>query len=180
MRASGSPSEYPIGRPTGVCAATGAALSPGQAYIGALVPAEPEGEDAPVLERRDYALEAWGSLEPKPAVFARWRGVVPQADAKPTLALDPPALYDLLDQLGENEDESRRTLRYVLALLLMRKRLLTHVGTRRDGDGRDVILVRRKGDDPESQPVEIADPSLEPQALSTAAAQLASAIGLEP
>ncbi len=179
MSSPRSQTEYQIGRPTGSCAATGATLAPGEAYVGALVEVLDEDSGVASLERRDYEPGAWSSLEHKPRVFARWRGIVPESNAKPALALDPPALYDLLDQLGEGDDPTRATLRYVLALLLLRKRLLSHAGTRRDDDDGEVILLRRKGEPADAEPIEVSDPGLDPKALSEAATQLGAAIGLE-
>src|SRR5262245_8339457 len=117
-----SPS-FHIGHSSGRCAATGRLLAVGEHFVVALV--EPEGSDD--LVRIDYSLEAWsrGSRPAPPArVFGYWKGVVLPPSAKPHALIDDEGLLDLFDQWGEQTDPRRVAFRFVLALILIRKRLL--------------------------------------------------------
>lgn len=168
--ASPSQSEYQIGRVGQACAASGRVLAPGDAYIGALI--EVEGQEEFV--RQDFAVDAWDDEQRPAGLFAYWRGVVPdqKSDALPTL--DAASAADLFDQLENVEDPKRVAFRYLLALMMMRKRLLVHVGTEAGQ-----MLVRRKGDDAELPPMEVAEPELDQAALDELTPLVADLMGIE-
>lgn len=66
---------------------------------------------------------------------------------------------DLFDRLAEEEDQRRRAFRWVLGLILVRKKLFRLEGSARTSQG-DVFLLRRRGSDPELPPIELPDPKL--------------------
>ncbi len=163
---------YPIAKFSGRCAQTDRALEPGEAFIAALAESLETGE----LRRIDYSIQAWsdGARPESPwRVFASWRGVAPSPDRPKRPMLDTGSALDLFEQLVEDEDvqdetpaSPRHALRYVLTLLLVRKRALVYHGTR---DG--TILVARKGED-EAPPIEITDPGLDESTIAIVAEQL--------
>jgi hypothetical protein len=151
---------YPVGRPTGVCAATGRRLEPGDGFFAALV----EHEDG-TLERQDFGVEAWEKgARPKARLFGSWRGVMPSADAGPKFRLDDGELSELFEHLSGAEGERAVGLRYVLALLLVRRRVLRYEGT---SEGR--VWVRRPG---EEERIGVIDPGLDEEQLAAVAEQL--------
>src|SRR5690606_24457631 len=86
---------YDIARPTGVCAASGRPIEPGDTFVAALY--EREGDDS--FERRDYHAAMWEEAPapaaaegPKGVLFGHWRGVMPAPNAKPKLFVDDEAL----------------------------------------------------------------------------------------
>ena len=168
--ASPTQSEYQIGRVGIECASSGKSLAPGDGYVGALI--EVEGEEE--LVRQDFAVDAWSDAKRPGGVFAYWHGVVPdqKSDSLPTL--DPSSAADLFDQLESAEDPKRIAFRYLLALMMMRKRLLVHVGTEAGQ-----LLVRRKGDDAELPPMEVAEPELDQAALDELAPLVADLLGID-
>lgn len=163
-------SEYQIGRVGQECAASGRELAPGDAYIGALI--EVEGEED--LVRRDYAPDAWTDADRPAGLFAHWRGVVPEKKSNSTPTLDPASAVELFDQLESAEDPKHIAFRYLLALMMMRKRLLVHVGTEPGS-----LLVRRKGDDSELPPMAVAEPELDQAALDALAPLVAELMGID-
>lgn len=158
----GSGSSYQVGKSTGTCAASGRNLEPGTPCIAALCePGEgEEGEVALGLVRRDYSVEAWESGSRPQGLFSWWRTKVPPLGGQKRLLVEDDALLDLFDRLAEEEDHRRRAFRWVLGLILVRKKLLRLEGSARTDQG-DVFLLRRRGSDPELPPMELPDPKLD-------------------
>ena len=143
-------------RSTGRCAATGGELLPGEAYYATLVegfdednaegsdptddsrpdpPAEGRSQVGLGLARVDVSLDAWeGGYRPE-GVFCYWKTTAPEPNAKRRLFVDDAVLMNLFRRLEGDELPRRRAFRFVLALILMRKRLLRYDRTvERDGD----------------------------------------------
>src|SRR5689334_17287956 len=108
---------YEIARATGVCAASGKKIQPGDEFVAVLVE-RGDDEDAG-LERVDFTVAAWekGSRPKKPfKVFGHWRAKMqPPGQSKKPL-IDDAALLDLFEQLEGAEERSRISFRFVLAL----------------------------------------------------------------
>lgn len=169
---------YPISRTTGLCAATGRAIPVGEKCIAVLV----EREDGQAMERLDFAVDAWeGGARPQPPLklVGTWRTVVSPADQKKNRFLDDEELLDLFEQMQDATEPRRAAFRYVLALLLIRRRLLRHEGTKPADNGPPVLLVaRRKG---ENNPVhEVVDPGMADESIAAAVEQLNEIMAPEP
>jgi len=184
---TGSP--YEIVKSEPVCHATGDTLSPGDRIVAALVETP---EDEP-LQRIEYKAEAWESgARPQPPLrlFGFWRTVVPEPGAKkqgqPLIAGDD--LMDLFEQLGEDPesaDARRLAFRYLLALILIRKRLLSYEGgtpaSVKNGTS-GVMRVRPKGTPmPPEGPelIEVVDPGLDDETIGAATEQLGQIMDLD-
>lgn len=119
--------DWEISKATGRCTATGREFAEGEVYFAALLET-PEG-----FERRDCAADAWTG--PPEGCFCYWRARVPVREKKPrTISIDSAMLTHLFLRLEDEESEMRQQFRFVLALLLMRKRLLKFEETVRDGE----------------------------------------------
>jgi hypothetical protein len=119
--------EWEIQRGTGRCAVTGRAFAEGEAYYASLLESETG------IERREYALDAWTG--PPEGSFCHWRGRVPVKDRKKaSIAIDNTVLLHLFQRLEDDASEVKQQFRFVLALLLMRKRLLRFEQTVHDGE----------------------------------------------
>jgi hypothetical protein len=166
---------YSVARPTGRCAHTGQDIPPGGAYIAAL--ADRKDEDA--LERIDYSLDAWSQGARPPRLFGFWRAVMPQGDEKPRLFIEDDDLLAMFDQLGDeatdDPDDGPAAFRFVLALILMRKRLLKHVGAE-ERQNRRWMLVRRKGEPSDATPTPVLDPAMDAQRVARVTEQLGAAL----
>lgn len=121
--------EWEVARSTGQCAATHRPLAEGESYYAVLV----QGPDESV-ERKDYSLDAWTG--PPPESICCWRGRVPFRDKKrhTPSAVDHELLTHLFLRLEDQESEPAQQFRFVLALLLMRKKILKYEQIVRDDD----------------------------------------------
>jgi hypothetical protein len=148
--------DYKLHRPQPVCSRTGRGFAVGEEFFSALV----RGESG--LERLDVAAEAWDG--PPPAAVAWWR--VRRGDAAaagPVLA----PIEVLLDALEAMEHEpADAALRYLLALQLVRRRVLRIEGDAGDQEaapGTVSFSCRRRDCDYQVAPVEpdeLADPAV--------------------
>jgi hypothetical protein len=174
---------YTLSRCTGVCAATGRALAIGESCVAVLV----ERDDAAALERVDYSTDAWSSgARPTPPAraFAHWRAThqagEPSGKLKPLLSDDE--LLDLFTELGDATEPRRQAFRYVLGLMLVRRRVLISCGSTRSSaraGGSGSFLVRPKGTPPETEPIEVRDPGLDDALVAEAIEQLSRVVPTE-
>ncbi|MCP3903349.1 MAG: hypothetical protein GY715_06910 [Planctomycetes bacterium] len=161
--------QYQVSRPTGVCAASGEPLEPGGLCVATLCE-QAEGEG---FDRLDYSVPAWEAGERPERLFSFWRTTVPVPGEKRRLLVDDSVLMDLFERLADDDRPQRVAFRFVLALILMRKRLLRFVGrTVPDGDARGRWKLRPRGTDAESPPLEIEDPGLTDDDVRELTAQL--------
>ncbi|MBG81190.1 MAG: hypothetical protein CMJ39_10860 [Phycisphaerae bacterium] len=145
---------YPVSKSTGRCAAREVELEPGVSCVATLSEMEGEG-----LKRLDYSQEAWDEGTRPEGLFSFWKTVVPDRDAPKNQLVDDHVLVMIFEQLADDDTPRRVALRFVLALILMRKRLLRFLG-RREDDAAVIWLMRPKGSPPDAPPVEVIDPGL--------------------
>lgn len=172
-----------IGRSTGVCAASGRALVVGDRYVATLV--DRSGENAPV--RLDYSLEAWAAGERPQApdrMIGSWRTAMRASNAEPKQLLSDDELLELFEEMAGATEPKHLAFRYVLALMLIRRRQLRMVGERRH-DGTSVLLVRPKLPvggvaaltSPEGPAMEVVDPGLDEATINDVIEQLGQVLG---
>ena len=117
-----------------VCAATGRELKPGERVYGVLT------ESAGRFARADYAADAWAG--PPADAIAHWSGRIPSSSrpAKPTF--NDALLLDCFDHLAGAVEPNRVSFRYVVALLLMRRKKLKFEDAKRTADGTELLILR--------------------------------------
>lgn len=155
---------------TGRCAATGDELKPGETMVVVLLERDEDEE----LDRQDYSIEAWekgARPESSRRVFATWKTEVPEPGKKENALIGVGGMMDLFEQLEGTEDARRQAFRYVLALMLMRKRQLEYVGK----EGTE-LLVMPKGADEDAEPVRVHDPQAAGELDEASLLQLAEQI----
>lgn len=128
--------QWEIQRPLGRCAGTDTPFEPGQEFYAALV--EIDGS----FQRRDYSVEFWN--EHHPQVFSYWKTHLPEPNQKKKLFVDDSVLVNFFERLAEETDPLKMNFRFVLALILMRKRILKYEATVR-GSGQEVWQMRQTG-----------------------------------
>jgi hypothetical protein len=106
--------DFEVQRCTRRCAATDRELAPGEECYSVL---EVEGAD---IVRKDFCRAAWSGV-PENA-FGWWKSRVPEPTAKKIKLAPNDVLLELFDQLATQD--GLQDLRYVLALLLVRRRVL--------------------------------------------------------
>lgn len=168
---------YDLGRHADTCAATGVPLHPGDPFVACLV--ERRAEEG--FDRVDLSQEAWVGGHRPAKLFAFWSGTKPEANQKPRVFIDDDALVSIFDQLEGATDAKRLAFRYVLALVLIRKRLIRQVGTRAaEGGEPGAMLIKRRGAPTEEAPECVVDPELDAQTVAEVTEQLGSILNPEP
>lgn len=154
-------SEWEVSRTSGQCSVSGRPLAEGESYYAVLFET-PQG-----FERRDYAEDTWTG--PPEGHFCYWRARVPVRD-KPAgpVAVDHALLTQLFLQLEEKDSEAHRQFRFVLALLLMRKRILKLDKSEREGE-REYWLMRLVSDQSDHR---VLNPRLGPEEVERLSGQL--------
>jgi hypothetical protein len=155
--------EYEIDANTRRCALSGKELAPGDRFYSVLV------DDHGKLIRKDYSASAWQG--PPKGAFSFWSGRVSEQEAGRLPGIDDDLLIDCLERLndgaqsrgdaqlleaheiqseaadapqgesGTHSDAARLRFRYVVALLLMRRKRLKFEEARRKGD-QEVLVLR--------------------------------------
>lgn len=123
--------DYEVQRCTRHCAATGHELQPGEAFYSTLT-----AEGAQVV-RHDYSQEAWQG--PPEGVLGWWKSHMPKRNAKKLHWAPNDVMLELLESLEAQPD--KMDMRYVLALLLIRRRVVRLEETEKDASGREVSVL---------------------------------------
>ncbi|MCR9118579.1 MAG: hypothetical protein NXI22_16710 [bacterium] len=113
------------------CAKTGEEFQPNQTYFSVLTA---EGAD---VVRRDYCEAAWEG--PPEDAIGWWRSQTPDAAAKKIGWAPNDVMLNYFVNLEEDEEKS--DMRFVLALLLIRRRIVRLEEPETDDDGREVMIV---------------------------------------
>lgn len=123
--------EFELKNCSRTCAATARPLNPGEIYFSVLVTAGNE------FARHDYAVDAWQG--PPEDCIGWWRSRIPaKDDTQPRLA-PTDVMLNLFEALEDRPTEL--AFRYLLGLLLLRRRVLRRDDSRRDDQGREVITM---------------------------------------
>lgn len=123
--------DYQVQRCSRRCASSQRELEPGETFYSVLVP------DGDEIVRRDYAVDAWQG--PPDKALGWWKSRIPTArDNKVHWAPNDVMLHYFVE-LAERPEKA--DIRYILALLMLRRRILRLEETETDADGRQVLVV---------------------------------------
>jgi hypothetical protein len=123
--------EYEVQHGGRRCSKTGREFAPGEAFYSVLLA---EGKE---LKRLDYAAEAWPGA-PEDAV-GWWKSVVPDRSAAKRRWAPNDVMLDFWDRLADEPD--KQDMRYVLTLLLVRRRVFRLEEERRGPCGEERLVV---------------------------------------
>lgn len=126
--------QWQIQRSDGICFGTGQKLEPGQEYFAALI------DDENGLQRRDYSCQYW--QENPPEVFCFWKSKIPLKKPKQKLLVDDSVLVNIFHRLENQDDPTKLNFRFVLALILMRKRILKYEDSYINDDHQEIWKIR--------------------------------------
>jgi len=128
--------DWEVQLPTGRCAVSGRVLEEGEEFYTVLFE---EGES---FRRADYSLAVWDG--PPPGAFCHFKSRVPVKQKRRRLLADDDVLVGFFHRLADEVEPLRIQFRFVLALILMRKRLLRYEGSQtQDGiETWDMVLTR--------------------------------------
>jgi hypothetical protein len=116
--------DYNIQRPTRRCHETDQPLRPGDKFFSVLIASGDK------IERQDFSAACWQG--PPADAVGWWQCEIPKAPGGGLRLAPPDVLLDFFEQLVE--DEESRSVAYLLALWLVRKRVLAIAESQPDAD----------------------------------------------
>ena len=152
--------DWEIKKTLGQCAGTGREFEIEEEYFAALVDTE-EG-----LVRTDFSIAYWD--EAKPAVFCFWKTKMPNPETKKKMFVNDEMLMTFFDRLAEETDPEKLNFRFVLTLVLMRKRKLKYDACE-DKDGQEVWTLKVTAQD---RTADVVNPHLTEDQIESLSAQM--------
>jgi len=159
--------EWEIEKPLGQCYGTGKKIEYGEEYFAALVETK-EG-----LQRRDFCADYWQAE--KPDVFCYWKSKLPHPDQKKQIFVDDEMLMAFFERLGKEREQEKINFRFVLALILMRKRRLKYDLSKIEGD-KEIWRLRIAGD---KRFVEVINPHLDEEQIEQLSSQISQILQVD-
>lgn len=123
--------DYEVQRCTRHCAITGRELQSGEIFYSTLT-----AEGSQVV-RHDYSQQAWQG--PPAGVLGWWKSHMPERNAKKLHWAPNDVMLELLEGLESQPD--KQDMRYVLALLLIRRRVVRLEETEHDEQSREISVL---------------------------------------
>jgi len=137
--ASAPASGYEVARAGGQCVVCNVQIEPGQPLMAGL------RETDLGFERFDICLNDWTTFD-RTGLVGFWRTIMPRHEQKKKVFVDDQVLCDLFERLAEATEPAKLNFRFVLGLILMRKRLIIYERSREEG-GEELWTVRLRGKD---------------------------------
>ena len=162
-------SGYEVARPGGKCAVSGRAIAPQEKYFAAL------RETPTGLERLDVSPECWADFD-KSNLLGFWQTVMPLHEQKKKVFVDDEVLCGLFERLADVQEPAKLNFRFVLGLILMRKRLLNYETSRAEADGREIWSMRFKG---KEELLDLLNPKLNEEQVKEVSTQLGEILNEE-
>ena len=125
------------------CSATGEAFADGQAIVAAIFP-DPEDPDR--FERKDFSVDAWSARADSEApAFSSWHTnyIAPVHEEKPEV-VEKESAEALLRRLIEEDESHTENTRFILAIMLERKKQLKQIEVNHTGVSRLLIYEHDK------------------------------------
>lgn len=139
-------------------------LAGGDEYVAVLY------DRASQFERQEFCLDCWADRQGRlQDAFSTWRGRVPMPEEPKSKLVSDEVLIEFFEKLEGLEEASKINLRFVLGLMLMRKKLLVYEGSGTDQHGRELWSMRFRAD---SRPLALIRPALSQQQITEVSAQL--------
>ncbi len=152
--------DYNISRRTGRCRLCEKELLPGDVFVATVRAC---GEQ---FERFDFCEACWQDRRQEqsdPDLFGVWHTCVPQAEEKRKLFVDEECLVEFFERLDGAGQPAKVNFRFVLALVLMRKKLLVYDRMEKQPDGREIWHMHLKGDETDHQ---VTDPHMDEEKIA--------------
>ena len=134
--------EYEIDKTAGRCVVCGELVAPGEELVATVDEVDEE------LRRADYCLACWEAeaKDDSPDLLGVWRTRVPKPKEKTRLLIDDELLVNFFQRLEGVDAPARVNFRFVLALVLMRKKLLIYDRGEKRDDGTEIWTMHLRGD----------------------------------
>jgi len=162
------PGQYDVGRRGSKCVLCQKDLPAGTKLMAAL------RETLAALERLDTCMDCWPKVD-RADLLAFWQTVVPHHEAKKKVFVDDAVLCELFEKLKDTAEPAKLNFRFVLGLILMRKRMLSYESSRNEND-REIWTVRFRGKD---EKLDLLNPRLDEQQVAEVSQQLGEILNEE-
>ena len=177
---SSSASPYEISRSQETCTATDRELEVGELHIAALL--ETAGESS--LTKVLYSTEIWDQgieLPEGTTLFGFWKRRVPEpGETKKTPLVSDDEIFDLFEQLGEATEDKQIGFRYLLTLMLMRKKKIDLESmVPATNDTPSILKVRQRIKGGGGPLFEVIDPKMDDEAIAQAIEELGQVMQFE-
>ena len=101
---------------------------------------------------------------------------MPLVEQKKKLFVDDEVLCQVFERLADTAEPAKRNFRFVLGLILMRKRLIVYENSHTDDAGRETWQVRFKG---KEQMMDLLNPKLDETQIQDVSTQLGEILNEE-
>jgi len=152
---------YALAKAQGKCHLCSRQILPGEKLFAAL------RETPATLERLDICPACCEKFD-RSGLLGFWQTTMPQPTAKGPVFVDDDLLCDLFERLSGAPEPAKINFRFVLGLILMRKRRIVYESSRVQ-DGREIWCVRLKG---RQDTLDLVDPKLDEQQVAEVSSQL--------
>ena len=159
--------EWEISKSLGHCYGTNKEIEPGQDYFAALVETE-EG-----LQRRDFSVDYW--QQEKPEVYCYWKTRLPLPNQKKQIFVDDEMLMAFFERLAGETEQEKINFRFVLMLILMRKRGLKYDSAKTE-DGVELWRLKVAG---QNRHVDVVNPHLDDDQIEQLSSQVGQILQVE-
>jgi len=157
--------EYQIEANTRRCAISGRELKTGERFYSVLL------EEAGKFHRKDYSSEVWQG--PPQGTFSFWTGRITASDHSRLPTIDEESLVDCFERLENETEPGRIRFRYIVALLLMRRKRFRFEEITKEGE--QTILHLRCSRD--RAIYRVVDPHLTDEEMATVQGEVLGLLG---
>ena len=157
--------DYQIQTNTRKCSITGRELRPGEKYFSVLF------DENGAFVRRDYSAESWSAV-PEGA-YSFWSGRLPLEGTPRRPGIDDEMLFDCLRRMDGETEPAKIKFRYVLALLLMRRKRLKFVEAHHEDD-HDILILQSPQ---RGERITVIDPRLSDQEMNAVQDEVFEVLG---
>ena len=123
------------------------------------------------LFREDFCADCWGAKPSQgdPKTIGFWRTTVPAPREKKKLLVDDELLINFFQRLEDAAEPVQVNLRFVLALVLMRKKLLIYDRSDKGPDGSETWVMHLRG---RQETCRVTNPHMDDDKVSEVSRQL--------
>ena len=160
--------DYNIEKTAGRCVACEKQLEPDEGFVATVCDG---GEE---LLRNDFCLGCWqkNPRENAPELLGTWHTRVPRPQEKKKLLVDNEVLINLFERLDGAEESAKINFRFVLTLILMRKKLLVYDRSekkQKDDREEEVWVLHFRGSEESHH---VLDPHMDEEKIAQVSSQL--------
>lgn len=160
--------DWEITRAGPACSRCARALAPGDDHFSVLLDNKTE------FVRQDVCPDCWNRSAP-PECVGFWKTQVPRRDAKRKKFVDDDVIVNFFERCDGTDDPLKCNFRFVLGLVLLRKRLLKYENTVVE-DGREYWSMKPAAG---GEPVRVLNPRLTEEQITQVSEELGKILNTE-